>query len=68
MSFADFWQRIEREWAEEEKCQQLYYAWNDADNEDDTEYCDYTDEECVGDKMFCEECPVLTDDSWEAEE
>lgn len=29
---------------------------------EEVDYCDFTGEECFGDKMFCEECPVLTDE------
>lgn len=59
--FAGFWLRVEREWAEEEK-RKLYY-WGDYglpdQDEDDEELCDYTGDLCIGDKLFCEECPVF---------
>lgn len=43
---------------------EMYY---DPCPEEDEEYeecetCDYTGEDCFGDKRFCEECPILTDD------
>jgi hypothetical protein len=32
------------------------------ETEEEIEFCDYTGEECIGNKLFCEECPVLTED------
>jgi hypothetical protein len=35
---------------------------NDYEDDEDIEpedYCDYTGEICIGDPMFCEECPVM---------
>jgi hypothetical protein len=36
-----------------------YYTYDD--EEEDIEICDYTGEECFGNKMFCEECPIMTE-------
>ena len=33
-----------------------YFPCYDEDDPPEQEYCDYTGEECVGDKLFCEEC------------
>jgi hypothetical protein len=38
------------------------------EEEIEEELCDYTGEECIGDKMFCEECTVLTEEELEPEE
>lgn len=29
---------------------------------EEEDICNYTGEQCIGDKMFCEECPVFKDD------
>jgi hypothetical protein len=33
---------------------------------EEEDLCDYNGDPCIGDKMFCEVCPVLTGD-WEPE-
>jgi hypothetical protein len=33
-----------------------------ADVLEEEDLCDYTGEQCCGDRMFCEECLVLKDD------
>jgi len=33
-----------------------YFPCYDEDDPPEQDYCDYTGEECVGDKLFCEEC------------
>jgi len=33
-----------------------YFPCYDEDDPPEQECCDYTGEECVGDKLFCEEC------------
>lgn len=55
-----FWKRVEQECAEQEK-KLLYYDPNPAGLEEDEEdeICDYTGEECIGNKLFCEECSVF---------
>ena len=35
------------------------------EDEEVEELCDFTGEECIGDKRFCEECSVLTDEDEE---
>lgn len=60
----------EQEKAEQLK-KQLYYepdsGFGSDEEEDDQEPpCDYTGEDCIGDRRFCEECPILTDE-WEEE-
>jgi hypothetical protein len=36
---------------------------------EEEDICDYNGEQCIGDRMFCEECPVLTGDwsDWQKE-
>lgn len=29
---------------------------------EEEDLCDYNGDPCIGDRMFCEECPVLKDD------
>lgn len=59
--------------SEQEKAEQLkkelYYEPDSGFGSDEEcdmtdEYCDYTGEECIGDRSFCEDCPILTD-QWE---
>ena len=35
-----------------------YFPVYDEDDKPDQEICDITGEECIGDPMFCEECPI----------
>jgi len=61
---------------EQEKAEQLkkelYYEpdsgfGSDEETDEQEETCDFTGDICIGNKVFCEECPILTDD-WEKEE
>jgi hypothetical protein len=68
LRFKAFQEMVESEWANSMK-KELYYNEVDyfgegEDNEEDS--CDFTGEYCIGNRCFCEECPVLTDD-WEEE-
>ena len=61
--WTEFWLKVEQEWAEQEKQRIMYEMemgyYNDKD-ESEEETCDYTGDECFGNKLFCEECEVLT--------
>jgi hypothetical protein len=37
-----------------------FYCGEEYGEEEET--CDYNGEQCIGDKLFCEECPVITGD------
>jgi len=53
----------------QEKCIECYNAtayrfWNEEpwEEEEDVELCHITGEECMGDPLFCEECPIMLDE------
>ena len=51
----------------EHSCEECYYKLCEdlvyGEEEDyDIEVCDFTGEQCFGDKMFCEECEVVIGD------
>lgn len=55
----------EQQKAEQLKKEMYYDPCPEEDEEyEECETCDYTGEDCFGDKRFCEECPILTDE-WE---
>lgn len=59
-SWIEFWLRVDAEWAEQQKKLLYYSEFNCGEEcEEEEESCDYTGEECVGNKLFCEECEVL---------
>lgn len=78
-AWSDFWERISREWAEKAKFIEFYES-GPCDfcceescegcpaNVDGEELCDYTGEECIGNKLFCEECIVFAGELGEDEE
>jgi hypothetical protein len=68
LRFRCFWERQENDWAMQQKFDMFYGPdlGDYEEYEDDTESCDFTGEDCFGNKLFCEECPILTD-NWEDE-
>lgn len=51
---------------EQEKFDQFYADTMDFGNEEDEEdICDYTGEQCIGNKLFCEECEIFHDNQEE---
>lgn len=45
--------RVYNNWVEE------YYLMSEEDFESEIELCDYTGDQCFGNKLFCEDCPVM---------
>lgn len=44
-------------------CESCYYKpCEEPEHVEDIELCDYTGEQCIGNKRFCEECEIMMGD------
>lgn len=48
--------------AEAQKKRELYDPYPNCEENEEEDLCDYTGDQCIGNKLFCEECDVFREE------